>query len=883
MSSPSHHPSIEALLGESEWAWKLARSLVSDPAAADDVVQDAIKSAVERPPDFTAEGNTPRGWLSTVIRALVAKRHRGEQRRSVREEWSAKVEALPPAERMLEREEQRRNLIQSVLALSEPYRDVLLLRYFEDLTPTEIAARLDCPVKTVKSRLARALEQLRERLQARRDEHGLDGLSALALWIPAVKPLFAVGTGTKLVAALAFVLAGAAALWFAWPEREELASVPIPAIRMFAATPAQGEQPAGIPTRAEAAQTSVSTAQALDFGQRVRVVFDGSLAPAANATVSWRTIEAGGVRGPLASGTTDAAGELEFERPAGQLELAAQWPGWFAEARLRDADVEPLELVLAPDGDLLVQVRFASGAPAAGLEVAAGRGGSSRVSPSTAFTDDAGLAVFEHFRARQFRGNSSDGLVWIAPLALVSGGPLHVESVAVWPNAPLALTVPDGASLHVRVVDEVGAPVLEPVRLSVAGLRDSLPPHFEIRDGETWIHGVEPGLKLALLVSPLQRASFTSSGVNITAPPSRGEQAEVTLVLANQSPVVAGRLLGPGGAPFASAKLDIVAREHLDQPWDPGRSTFRTDEAGRFEGPTTRIVAEAPVDTKLLFRSEDGRLEATLDLGAPLDAGVPLELGDVQLAPAPPLVAGLVVDSEGRPLANATVELHTRPAGTTLRRIKDVPRTVRTDAFGKFELYAGITSGELQLVARLGTYLDSVARDVQVGETSVVLVLARPTLLAGRLVVGNPNVLDALELECGATKVQPALDGTFRLAVAEAKAGSTLRVLLQGHAQPLLELASLQGPDDPRLRTLDLTGLVTSIVATVVDSTTGEPLQRVDYLWSTATAQRSLQIGRGCIGAVVVGSTADFVVRAEGYAEHKFVGVRHGDVLRLRR
>ena len=45
----------------SEWAWRLARRLVGDASAADDVVQDAIQSAVERPPDFTAEGNTPRG------------------------------------------------------------------------------------------------------------------------------------------------------------------------------------------------------------------------------------------------------------------------------------------------------------------------------------------------------------------------------------------------------------------------------------------------------------------------------------------------------------------------------------------------------------------------------------------------------------------------------------------------------------------------------------------------------------------------------------------------------------------------------------------------------------------------------------------------------
>lgn len=885
MSSSPNHPSIDALLGESEWAWRLARRLVGDASAADDVVQDAIQSAVERPPDFTAEGNTPRGWLATVIRGLVAKRYRGEQRRSAREEWSAKVEALPPAERLLEREEQRRHLVQSVLELSEPYRDVLLLRYFEDQTPTQIAARLNCPLKTVKSRLTRALEQLRERLQSQRDKHGLDGLSALALWIPAVKPLVTLGAGTKLAAGLALFLAGAAALWFAWPADKTSASVPIPAIEMFAATRGQASGGAADSGREEALPASVAALEPLEHAQRVRVVFAGTFEPAAAATVRWRALDASGVRDQHLSATTNTAGELEFERPAGQLELEAELPGWFAEARLRDTEVEPRELVLVPDGDLLVQVRFASGAPAAGLEVAASRAGSSRASPTLAVTDLGGLAVFEHFRARQFAAGSDHGVLWISPLASVKQRVLHLERVTSWPGAPIALTLPEGASLHVHVVDATGAPLLEPTRLAarVIGTTDTLPSHVDVRDGEAWLRGIEPGASLSLLVQPPLRAGQSGTGTTVDAPKNAGESAEVTLAFVNQTPRISGRVLGPSGAPLANTQLDIVAREHIDQPWDPGRSTFRTDAAGRFEGATTRIEAEVPIDAQLLFRTDDGLLEARLELGAPLAPGAPTQLGDVRLAPVPLFVSGLVVDDLGRPLADATVELLTRPAGTTERRMKDVPRTVRSNSFGKFELRAGIASGEPQLVARRGGHVDSAARDVQPGETSVVLVLPRQMQLAGRLRSANPNVLEALELECGDKKVQPALDGTFRLVVAGDPAGKNLRVLLQGHEQPLVELVGLQGPDDPRLLAIDVTGLAHALVATLVDDATGEPIQRAEYLWSSDSGKRSLQSGRGCVGAVVTGSSADFVVRAPGYAEQTFAGVRHGDVLRLRR
>src|SRR5262249_55671586 len=46
-------------------------------------------------------------------------------------------------------------------------REVVLLRYFEDLPPRAIARRLGLPVETVKTRQKRALAQLRARLQPR--------------------------------------------------------------------------------------------------------------------------------------------------------------------------------------------------------------------------------------------------------------------------------------------------------------------------------------------------------------------------------------------------------------------------------------------------------------------------------------------------------------------------------------------------------------------------------------------------------------------------------------------------------------------------------------------------------------------------------------------
>ena len=63
-----------------------------------------------------------------------------------------------PADEIVARLETQRRVVDAVMALDEPYRTVVVYRYFDDLPPKEIAARLGVPVGTVKTRLKRALK-----------------------------------------------------------------------------------------------------------------------------------------------------------------------------------------------------------------------------------------------------------------------------------------------------------------------------------------------------------------------------------------------------------------------------------------------------------------------------------------------------------------------------------------------------------------------------------------------------------------------------------------------------------------------------------------------------------------------------------------------------
>jgi RNA polymerase sigma-70 factor (ECF subfamily) len=154
---------VEHLLERSDWIRALAVSLARDPDRAEDLAQSTIALALEKHP---GAGVPPRRWLAAVMRNLLRQDLRAAQRRARREESAARPESVPSESMLLERLDIQRRVVDAVRALDEPYRSVVLLRYFEGLSPAEIAARAGTPIRTVHSRLNRALQSLRQKLDA---------------------------------------------------------------------------------------------------------------------------------------------------------------------------------------------------------------------------------------------------------------------------------------------------------------------------------------------------------------------------------------------------------------------------------------------------------------------------------------------------------------------------------------------------------------------------------------------------------------------------------------------------------------------------------------------------------------------------------------------
>ena len=200
MTDPAFEFDLQHLLAEETYVRRLARGLLFDEHKVDDVVQQTWIAALRHPP--RGEPGL-RAWIAGVVRRVAANEVRSEVRRTRRERRAAGPEAVQPsADEVLAREERRREVVDALQALAEPYRSAVALRYLEGLEPGEIARRRGVPAATVRTQVRRGLELMRERLD---QQHGGDR----AAWCTAILPLLrgrdaaTVGMATTLLGVLA--------------------------------------------------------------------------------------------------------------------------------------------------------------------------------------------------------------------------------------------------------------------------------------------------------------------------------------------------------------------------------------------------------------------------------------------------------------------------------------------------------------------------------------------------------------------------------------------------------------------------------------------------------------------------------------------------------
>ncbi|MBU0754522.1 MAG: sigma-70 family RNA polymerase sigma factor, partial [Planctomycetes bacterium] len=151
----------EELLAHAGFVRSLAHRLVLDDHTAADVEQKTWLAAIEHPP---GSKKNLQSWFGRVVRNLVVSFHRSETRRKKYEQSPDSQDPICSPEEIALRKEALHRMSQAVFSLEEPYISTIMLRFYEDLPPREVAARLGVPVETVKTRIQRALKLLRDEL-----------------------------------------------------------------------------------------------------------------------------------------------------------------------------------------------------------------------------------------------------------------------------------------------------------------------------------------------------------------------------------------------------------------------------------------------------------------------------------------------------------------------------------------------------------------------------------------------------------------------------------------------------------------------------------------------------------------------------------------------
>jgi RNA polymerase sigma-70 factor (ECF subfamily) len=152
--------------------YRYAYRLTGSAADAEDLTQQVFLTAHQKQGQIRNADRT-RSWLFSVLRHCFSKSC-NKRRPTPAANIQLNVETIPARPPTAEDIDQER-LQQAIDQLPGPYRMVVAMFYFEGCSYRQIAEKLDLPIGTVMSRLARAKGHLRAYLfdADRRTEAGL--------------------------------------------------------------------------------------------------------------------------------------------------------------------------------------------------------------------------------------------------------------------------------------------------------------------------------------------------------------------------------------------------------------------------------------------------------------------------------------------------------------------------------------------------------------------------------------------------------------------------------------------------------------------------------------------------------------------------------------
>ena len=688
---------------------RLAAGLLRDADGVEDLVQQTWLVALQQ------DGPKPRRWLARVLRNLAINGRVADRRRVVRERRAARPEVQAP-DVDVQLETQSR-VLEAVRTLPEPQKTAIYLRYYHDLGPTAIARRLDVPVPTIKARLVRGRQLLREELdrQLGSRKAWAAPLSSGLLAKTSLLGVLLMNSSFKVAGAL--VLAGLGA-WLVWQTVD---------------APPHPNLPSGV---ADAEQTWTAPLEQESASQRIAL--DAGVS-AADSNPDGRA-ELFGVRalvldtrgqplGGVAVGIPGNAG-AEPSRAVSGADGIAEFPG-LAEGgtvvamgndttTVMSGYADDLSgrttpvVVVGPRQPVAGMVVDASGMPIAGVAVS--------VNPPAGFRSRFEHVLDQSMERHPATTTDEDGrfeVSWVAGLegcalsAHLLGYARHAEQLPAFGADRLVVTLrapaDDTTVVSGMVVDPVGEPVAR-ARVSLGGT-------IEVSDASGLFRlerddparrqgpGKEKLAGMSVTVVAL-KPGYLPGTLEVPLDPQTGEEIwpeQVVLRLGAEPLAVAGRVVDPAGQPLGGVEVWIddpsffsLRGQCMESLLGGSRNdrwhVTHSDDDGRFrlEGLLDREYRLGAYDSAAMQQTYLSTRAGREDLQVVINRSLVIEQ-----------VVGRVVTGDGAPLPDAGVHVMTemvRPQylGREIRSSTYLRRSTTTDDEGRFMLQ-GVAREGLQL------------------------------------------------------------------------------------------------------------------------------------------------------------------------------------------
>lgn len=131
---------------------------------AEEVVQDAYLRIWDDAVEYSDRLGSPMGWMATIVRnrAIDVLRKRTEVTAQDNNDHNEQADDAPDPFALAAQNRELKALLACLRQLEPDHGRCVLLAYYYGYTHEEIAARMNTPVGTVKSRIRRGLARIRE-------------------------------------------------------------------------------------------------------------------------------------------------------------------------------------------------------------------------------------------------------------------------------------------------------------------------------------------------------------------------------------------------------------------------------------------------------------------------------------------------------------------------------------------------------------------------------------------------------------------------------------------------------------------------------------------------------------------------------------------------